>query len=138
VAGVGRGALGLLVLLAVGCGREYHIQGRVVSLPQARGTIREWTGKPLPERGQAVSGALVKIFHELDGEGRAEKDSLFQASTVTDGSGYFDIKDYAVPGRRNRVGLQVSKPGYRTIYDTYWDDSKIEPQVFLITLIPEP
>ncbi len=63
--------------------------------------------------------------------------SDWRHDTETDGSGFFDTSDYATPSSESKVGLEVSKKGYKTIYTTYIDYSNIEPQEFLVVLVPE-
>ncbi len=58
------------------------------------------------------------------------------AQTVTDENGYFDTSDYATPSKQSKVGLEISKDGYKTAYRTYIDYNNIEPQTFLVVLVP--
>jgi hypothetical protein len=120
-----------------GCGRSYHIKGRVISLPQlqsAAGFIVEFTGKDFPKGGNPISGATVKMLHDLDKSDRPKEGSAWENDTVTDENGYFDTSDYAAPVKEAKVGLEVSKDGYKTVYTTYIDYSDIEPQVFFVVL----
>ena len=50
--------LAATTLILSGCGRSYHIKGRVISLPQlqsAAGFIVEFTGKDFPKGGSSVN-----------------------------------------------------------------------------------
>ena len=49
-----------LTLALSGCGRTYHIKGRVIFLPQLQssaGFIVEFTGKDFPRGGEPIAGA---------------------------------------------------------------------------------
>ncbi len=84
-----------------------------------------------------ISGAKVVMFHQLNKEDKPMNSSDWRHDTETDGSGFFDTSDYATPSSESKVGLEVSKKGYKTIYTTYIDYSNIEPQEFLVVLVPE-
>ncbi|MCA1558224.1 MAG: carboxypeptidase-like regulatory domain-containing protein [Acidobacteria bacterium] len=128
-----------LTLMLSGCGRDYHIKGRVVFLQQLQnsaGYISELTGKDFPQDGNPIAGAKVRMLHDLDKDDRPVAGSVWEHNTVTDENGYFDTSDYATPSKASRVGLEVSKDGYKTVYTTYIDYSDVEPQVFLVVLVP--
>jgi hypothetical protein len=128
-----------VALLMSGCGRSYHIKGRVVFLPQAQsstGFIAEFTGKDFPQGGNPVAGAKVRMLHELDKDDKPVAGSVWEHETVTDENGFFDTSDYATPSRESKVGLEVSKEGCQTVYTTYIDYSDVEPQVFFVVLVP--
>ena len=130
----------ILTFMLSGCGRVYHIKGRVVVLPEVaahESIILEFTGKPLTEEGQPLAGAKVRMIHQLDKNDRPAKDNTWEEEAVTDDKGFFEIRDYAAPSKEARVGLEVSKDGYRTAYRTYIDYSDVEPQIFLMVLVPE-
>jgi|GEM_PF-3033056 len=140
---VGRAVrLSLIVTLTFvlsGCGRGYHIKGRVVVLPELgafESLILEFTGKPLPEGGQPLTGAKVRMIHQLDKNDKPTKDGTWTREAVTDDKGFFEIHDYATPSKEPKVGLEVSKNEYQTAYRAYVDYSDVEPQVFLIVLVP--
>jgi hypothetical protein len=129
-----------LTFMLSGCGRTYHIKGRVIFLPQLQssaGFIVEFTGKDFPQGGNPIAGAKVRMLHDLDKAGKPKEGSVWEHDTVTDESGYFDTSDYAAPYKESMVGLEVSKEGYKTVYTTYIDYSDIEPQVFFVVLVPD-
>lgn len=96
----------------------------------------EFTGKDFPQAGSPIAGAKVKMFHQMDKDGKPLAGSAWEHDTETDENGFFDTKDYAAPFKQNKVGLEVSKDGYRTEYTTYTDYSDVEPQVFYVVLVP--
>ena len=129
-----------LTLALSGCGRTYHIKGRVIFLPQLQssaGFIVEFTGKDFPQGGDPIAGAKVRMLHDLDKADKPKKGSVWEHDAVTDENGYFDTGDYAAPYKESKVGLEVSKDGYKTVYTTYIDYSDVEPQVFLVALAPD-
>jgi hypothetical protein len=79
--------------------------------------------------------ATVRLVHQLDERGRPVSGTTWQAAVPTDSTGRFELSDYATPGDMNRVGLEVSAPGFVTAYRTYWDASG-EDEQFLVILIP--
>ncbi len=122
-----------------GCGRSYHIKGRVIFLSQLQssaGFIVEFTGKDFPQGGNPIAGAKVRMLHDLDKEDKPVNGSVWEHDTVTDENGFFDTSDYATPSKESKVGLEISKEGYKTVYTTYIDYSNIEPQVFFVVLVP--
>ena len=122
-----------------GCGRSYHIKGRVILLAQLQssaGFIVEFTGKDLPQGGNPIAGANVRMFHQLDKEDKPITGSVWEHDTATDENGFFDTSDYAAPSKESKVGLEISKEGYKTVYTTYIDYSNVEPQVFFVVLVP--
>ena len=127
----------ILTLLLYGCGREYNIKGIVITEQgKDKGQIIEITGQQIPKRGVPVAGAKVRMIHKLDEQGNPVEDTTWQIETVTNEQGLFEINDYAVPGEKNLVGLEISKSGYKTEYTTYWDYINME-QVFLVVLVTE-
>ena len=132
-------AIAALALLTVGCGRSYHIKGRVVVLPElqtATGLILEVTGKSLPLGGTPIAGAKVRMFHQLDKNDVPEPGSVWEHDAETNEDGFFDTRDYATPSKEAKVGLEVSKDGHKIVYTTYIDYSNVEPQTFFIVLVP--
>ena len=137
----------LLILLIIssnlplmGCGRGYHIKGRIVFLEQteiADRRIEEITGKPMPPEGKPAVGARIVMTHELDKQNKPVTGTVWQTGVTTDGDGYFELKDYGPPFKHEKVGLEVSKEGFKTIYKTYIDDSDKEPQVFYVVLVKD-
>ena len=129
----------VLTLIMSGCGRSYHIKGRVVFLQQLQsvaGFIVEFTGKDFPHGGNPIAGAKVRMLHDLDKADKPVAGSVWEHDTVTDENGFFDTSDYATPSKESKVGLEVSKDGYKTVYTTYIDYSDLEPQVFFVVLVP--
>lgn len=132
-------AIAALTLVTAGCGRSYHIKGRVVVLPElqsATGLILEMTGKSLPLGGTPLAGARVRMFHQLDKNDMPQPGSVWEHDTETNADGFFDTSDYATPSKESKVGLEVSKDGHRTVYTTYIDYSNVEPQTFFVVLVP--
>ena len=135
--------IGFSVLMLAGCGRTYHIKGRVVTLPQAKdstGLIAEITGQQLPSWGEPVKGAKVRIVHELGKDGRPKEGTVWQQETLTDEHGVFEINDYAAPSDEVPVWLEVSKEGYGDAHLTYIDyvanEKHKDPQLFFVVLAP--
>jgi len=77
------------------------------------------------------------MIHQLDKNGRPQNDDVWTEEVITDEKGLFEIRDYAAPYKESKVGLEVSKEGYQAVYRTYTDYSDIEPQVFLVVLVPQ-
>jgi hypothetical protein len=130
--------MGVLTLVTTGCGRSYHIKGRVLLLPElqsATGFITELTGRSFPLGGTPIAGAKVTMFHDLDDANKPKRGTVWQHETTTDENGYFDTSDYAAPTKESKVGLEVSIAGYQTVYTTYIDYNDVEPQVFFIVLV---
>lgn len=132
-----------LLLIAVfsttGCGRTYHIKGRVIVLPEIKsesGFITEFSSDQLPLGGIPIAGASLTMFHDLDDSDQPMRDSVWHHDTETNSEGYFDTSDCAAPGSEAKVGLEIRKSGYKTVYTTYIDYSNKEPQVFLVVLVP--
>jgi hypothetical protein len=127
------------LLLASGCGRSYHLIGRVVILTSDssinRG-IHEVTGHPMPSQGVPIAGATVTLFHDIERDGWPNRSSIWQREVETDQLGEFHLFDYATPGRKNLVGLEVKAEGYETTYTTYWDYMDPDYQYFFVVLSP--
>jgi hypothetical protein len=126
-------------LTLCGCGRTYHITGRIIVMPEMKSTsgfIVEFTGNEIPQGGGPLLGANVRMFHDLDSNDNPNRESVWTQDTSTDANGFFDISDYAAPTSEARVGLEVNKVGYKTVYSTYIDYSNVEPQTFLVLLVP--
>jgi hypothetical protein len=129
-----------LTLIMSGCGRSYHIKGCVIVLPElqsSKGFILEITGKDFPKGGNPIAGAKVRMLHDLDKSDKPKEGSVREHSTLTNENGFFDTSNYAAPSKKAKVGLEVSKEGYKTVYTTYIDYSKVEPQVFYVVLVPD-
>src|SRR6185503_4540942 len=87
-----------LALITSGCGRSYHIKGRVILLPEiqsATGFISEFTAQEFPKGGSPIAGAEVKMFHQLDENDKPVAGSVWEHNTETDENGFFDTSDYA-------------------------------------------
>jgi hypothetical protein len=132
-----------LVLTLTGCGRTYHIKGRVVMLPQlgnAESVIAEITGQEIPTGGRPIEGAKVRMLHQLDKNGRPLPDSVWERDALTDAGGNFDISSYAAPSDNVPVGLEISKEGFKTAYTVYIDHRSQgggeKTQVFFVVLAP--
>lgn len=134
-----RFSLLLALLLVSGCGRSYHLIGRVVMLSSEvllKQGIHEVTGRPMPSYGAPISGATVTLFHEIEGDGSPIRTSTWQKDIETDKMGEFHLFDYAIPGRKNLVGLEVKADGYISTYTTYWDYMDPDYQYFFVVLSP--
>ena len=122
-----------LFLLLAGCGRTYTLIGRIVFLDGPASSITEVVGNSIPSIGAAVAGAKVTLFHELNGN-LPVRDSTWVASVDADTTGNFHLSDYATPGKKNLVGLEVSAPGYETAFTTYVDYADPDEQYFIVVL----
>ena len=132
-----RFSLLLGLLLVTGCGRSYHLIGRVVILTSdgsMKPGIHEVTGHPMPSNGTPITGATVTLFHEIRKDGLPIRTSKWQKDVETDEMGKFHLFDYATPGRKNLVGLEVKAEGYESTYTTYWDYMDPDYQYFLVVL----
>jgi hypothetical protein len=129
----------LALLLVSGCGRSYQLIGRVVVLSSEvllKQGIHEVTGHPMPSHGAPIAGATVTLFHEIERDGSPIRTSKWQKTTKTDKMGEFHLFDYATPGRKNLVGLEVKADGYTSTYTTYWDYMDPDYQYFFVVLSP--
>jgi len=127
----------LITVVFFGCGREYKIKGRVVVVDDnSKEQIIEVTGEQIPDNGVPVADAKVRMIHELDDQGKPVSGTTWQRETITNIDGLFEIEDYATPGEKNLVGLEISKKGFKTVYTTYWDYINKE-QVFFVILEKE-
>jgi len=133
-------ALLAVTLALVGCGRTYHIVGRVVTVPGLdleRGFVAEITGRGVPSFGEPLRNVEIRLIHEIDAQGRPVNGTVWQNSARTDQTGSFEIQDYATPGKHNLVGLEFSASGFETLFVTYWDCFDVEPQEFFVVLRPQ-
>ena len=132
--------LSLLGLLLIsGCGRRYSLIGRVVMTTSGsidRPGIHEVTGRAMPQYGVPIAGATVTLFHQLERDGSPNRASIWQRDVKTDKRGEFRLSDYATPGRKNLVGLEVRAPDYTATYTTYWDYMDPDNQYFFVVLSP--
>jgi hypothetical protein len=132
-------ALLLGSLLVSSCGRGYSLIGRVVMVSPGsldKPGIQEVTGRAMPAHGAPVAGATVTLFHQLKRDGSPDRTSIWQKDVKTDDKGEFRLFDYATPGRKNLVGLEVKADGYPSTYTTYWDYMDPDYQYFFIVLAP--
>jgi hypothetical protein len=126
-----------LVVACAGCGRTYALAGRILMFAvgqQFAPGIHEITGKPIPSRETLVVGATVTLFHELNTDGTPVRESLWHTSRPAKQDGSFELSDYATPGRKNLVGLEVSAPGFEAAYTTYTDYIDPDIQTFVVVL----
>jgi hypothetical protein len=127
------------LVLVSGCGRRYHLIGRVVSMASGgleKPGIQEVTGQPMPSDGASIARATVTLFHQLERDGSPVRTSLWQTDVKTNERGEFRLSDYATPGRKNLVGLEVTAEGYTSTYTTYWDYMDPDYQYFFVVLRP--
>ena len=122
-----------LLALVAGCGRNYTAVGRVVFVEGEASSITEVVGGAIPAHGTPVAGATVTMFHDLDGD-RPVRSSREVAIVMTTGDGSFRILDSGSAGQVNRVGLEITAPGYDTAYTTYIDYAEPDEQHFLVVL----
>ena len=134
-----RGLILLALLLVSGCGRGYALIGRIVIMTSdglEKPGIHEVTGRAMPSYGTPMTGATVTLFHQLERDGSPVRTSIWQKSVKTDERGQFRLFDYATPGRKNLVGLEVKAQGYTSTYTTYWDYMDPDYQYFFVVLAP--
>jgi hypothetical protein len=127
------------LLLISGCGRSYQLIGRVVILTSSgslKEGIHEVTGHPMPSDGAPIAEATVTLFHEIEKDGSPIRTSIWHKDAETDKLGEFHLFDYATPGRKNLVGLEVKADGYTSTYTTYWDYMDPDYQYFFVVLSP--
>ena len=128
-----------LIFLVSGCSADYKIKGRVVQLPELNspaGFLAEVTEQSLPQGGAPVIGAKVRMITQLNEQDRPVEDSVWQNNILTDENGSFYLSDSSKPTKELKVGIEISKDGYKTIYETRILQSNSEPKVFLIVLVP--
>lgn len=130
-----------LALLSTGCGRTYHIKGRVVFLEEIESpesVIAEITGQQMPLGGVPIEGAKIRMIHQLDESGKPREGTVWQRSALSDVNGYFEVSDYAAPYDNVPVALEVSKEGYKTAFTVYIDyltkDEGEKMQTFFVVL----
>lgn len=128
-----------LALISCSCGRLSHIKGRVVAVPQLgaqESLIMEFTGKSLPQGGQPLAGARVSVLYNVEQNGQPSAAGTSVSEATTDEKGNFEVRGYDAPYRDAKLGLLVKKEGYQEVYMAYTDYRAVEPQVFLVVLIP--
>lgn len=122
-----------------GCSTTYHIAGRVVQLSELKshnGFLAEVTEQTLPQGGVSVVGAKVRIITQLDEQDRPVENTVWQDEFLTVENGFFRIIAGGKPAEELKVGIEVSKDGYKTLYETHILKSNSEAKVFLIVLAP--
>ena len=124
-----------LLFLLAGCGRHYTLIGKVLVIDSiSRSSITEIVGSAFPEiGGTRVPGASISIFHELK-DNLPVRESVWNQSVKTDENGHFEISSYAAPVEEALVGLEVTAPGYETVFTTYMDYSEPDEQFFVVVL----
>jgi len=130
--------IALAGLLFTGCGRGYRLVGRVIGLAvgPGRSLIREVTGQPIPSKGQPLAGAVVTLFHSVSKTGEIDRTSTWKHSELTLADGSFKLYDYATPGHKNLVAVEITAPGYKTAILVYWDYMEPDEQAFFAVLRP--
>ncbi len=123
-----------ILMLICGCGRSYTLLGLVSHITQGQGSILEVRTNPARSEFPPLSEATVTLFHELNKDGSPKRDSGWKSSVKTDANGRFNLFSYATPGQENLVGLEISAPGYETVYITYVDYIDPDEQYFTATL----
>src|SRR5262245_24017684 len=125
--------MGLLLVAQSGCGRQYTIIGRVIVAPDDSSRIIEISPGPVPAIGTPVSDAHVEICGELKDD-RPVPGTVWVASDSSAADGSFKLFAYWAPGKSSTVGLEVTAPGFKTVYRTYVDYYDPDQQYFLILL----
>lgn len=128
-----------LAFFLSGCSATYKIEGRVVLLPELKspsGFLAEVTEQSLPQGGTPIVGAKVTLITQLDEQDRPVKDTVWQDSFVTVENGFFRIIAGGKPTKELKVGIEISKDGYKTVYETRILESNSESRVFLVVLVP--
>lgn len=121
------------------CSANYRIKGRVILLPELNsidGFMVELTEQTLPLGGTPVEKAKVRMITQLDEQDKPVENTVWQNETLTDETGLFEVSDSGKPTKELKVGIEISKDGYKTIYQTKAIQSNSEAKVFLIVLVP--
>ena len=128
-----------LIFFVSGCRAAlYEIKGRVVHFSELKspvGLLEEVSEQSLLQGGTPVVGARVRMITRLDEQGRP-LDNDGQDGPLTDENGSFYIKMFHKPSDKLKVGIEVSKNGYKTLYETCLLKGDSEPKVFLVVLAP--
>ena len=122
------------LILFQGCGRLYHIKGRILKGVNQRETkIIMLDNDKVPIFGDPVPEALVKLILDLNAEGSpAENTRSVQA--ICDKNGWFELELYTPePAKWKLVALEVQAGAYGNLYKTFWDN-KDRIEVFYIVL----
>jgi hypothetical protein len=122
-----------LSFLLSGCGRAYNLMGKVILFDVSPSAIAEVDHNLIPRISTPINNANVTLFHELRGQ-VPKRNSIWKKSVKTDQAGYFILSNYAIPGTKNLVGLEVTADGYDTAFTTYVDHIDPDEQYFLVTL----
>ena len=128
-----------LIFFVSGCSATYHIEGRVIQLPELKssmGFLAEVTEQSLPQGGTPVVGAKVRMITELDEQDKPVEDTVWQDNFLTTENGFFRIIASGKPTKELKVGIEISKDGYKTLYETRIVQSNSESKVFLVVLAP--
>ncbi|MBA4185888.1 MAG: hypothetical protein H0X49_18060 [Acidobacteria bacterium] len=128
-----------LTFFVSGCSATYKIEGRVVQLPELKspdGFLAEVTEQSLPQGGTPIVGAKVRMITQLDEQDKPVKDTVWQDDFLTVENGFFRIIASSKPTKELKVGIEVSKDGYKTVYETRILESNSESRVFLVVLVP--
>jgi hypothetical protein len=129
-----------LIFFVSGCRAAlYEIKGRVVQFSELKspaGHLEEVSEQSLLQGGTPVVGARVRMIPRLDEQGRPLDNNLGQYDPLTDENGSFHIKMFYKPSDKLKVGIQVSKNGYKTLYETCLLQGDSGPKVFFVVLAP--
>jgi hypothetical protein len=107
--------------------------GKVILFDVSPSAIAEVDHNLIPRISTPINNANVTLFHELRGQ-VPKRNSIWKKSVKTDQAGYFILSNYAIPGTKNLVGLEVTADGYDTAFTTYVDHIDPDEQYFLVTL----
>jgi predicted small secreted protein len=128
-----------LTFFLSGCSATYEIVGRVIQLPELKsstGFLAEVTEQSLPQGGTPVVGAKVRMITHLDEQDKPVENTVWQDSFLTIENGFFRVIASGKPSKELKVGIEVSKDGYKTLYETRVLQSNSEAKVFLVVLAP--
>ncbi len=128
-----------LTFFVSGCSATYKIEGRVVQLPELEspdGFLAEVTEQSLPQGGTPIVGAKVTMITQLDEQGKPVENTVWQDNFLTTENGFFRIIATGKPTKELKVGIEISKDGYKTLYETRILQSNSESKVFLVVLVP--
>jgi hypothetical protein len=121
------------------CSADYRIKGRVIFLPELNsvdGFIAEVTEQTIPSGGTPIVSAKIRMITQLDEHDKPVEKTVWQNEVITDETGLFELTDSGKPTKELKVGIEISKSGFKTIYETRVIQSGAEPKVFLIFMVP--
>ncbi len=100
------------------------------------GFLAEVTEQSLPQGGTPIVGAKVRMITQLDEQDKPVEDTVWQDDALTVENGFFSVSGSGKPTKELKVGIEISKDGYKTVYETRILESYSKPRVFLVVLVP--